>query len=254
MTEYSFFKFSGAGNTFAVAWATLANKDIDKKSIIRIASPVNGFAVDGVLIITKHSERECTWNFYNSDGSTAEMCGNAARCVALFFKMSGLSKEVKLNTLSGAVFLNPESVSVEMRDRQLLYTSKKISINNEDIFGYYVDSGVPHFLIENENLGLECCQKIRNHSEFSPRGSNVTVYRRIDDDLFFAKTYERGVENFTLACGTGALALAGLVMNKESKVKIKIQMPGGSLIVEKLKTGYRLSGDTEYIGSFKISF
>lgn len=253
MTEHSFFKFSGAGNTFAVSWASLINKDLDKKSIVQIASPVRGFAVDGVLVITKHSERECTWDFYNSDGSPAEMCGNAARCVALFFKMSGLTKEVKLNTLSGSVFLNPNDTSVEMRDRQLTYVSKKISVNNEDHFGYFVDSGVPHFLIEKDSLSLDFCKKIRNHEVFTPKGTNVTLYRRENDELFFAKTYERGVENFTLACGTGALALAGLVINKESKVKIKIKMPGGNLLVEKLKTGYRLSGDTEYIGSFKIS-
>lgn len=253
MTEHSFFKFSGAGNTFAIAWSSLANRDLKSQKIMHIANPVSGFAVDGVLVVTKHSEREYAWDFYNSDGSRAEMCGNAARCVALFLKMSGLEKEVKLNTLSGAVFLNPKQVTVEMRERDFEYKKKSLKLNGQTYQGLSVEAGVPHFLINDYNLTKDICQSMRQHEDFSPRGSNITLYEVQSANVIKAKTFERGVENFTLACGTGALAVSGAFLANENQKEVFINMPGGRLIVEKLKVGYRLSGDTDYVGSFKIN-
>lgn len=253
MTEYSFFKFSGAGNTFAIAWSSLVNQSIKPQQIMHIANPVNGFSVDGVLVVTKHSEREYSWDFYNSDGSRAEMCGNAARCVALFLKMSGLEKEVKLNTLAGSVFLNPNKVTVEMREKDFEYKNKSLQLDGKNYEGLSVEAGVPHFLINNYNLTKEICQSLRYHKEFSPRGSNITLYEMHSKNEIKAKTYERGVENFTLACGTGALAVGGAFLSSENQNEVFIHMPGGRLKVEKLKVGYCLSGDTAYVGSFKIN-
>lgn len=252
MNNATFFKFSGAGNTFAITWSTAGLETLDKDQVLRISDPVRGFAVDGVLIVKKHSEREFSWEFYNSDGSRAEMCGNAARSVALFLKMSGLEKEIKLNTQAGAVFLNPQSIAVEMRGRDFFYEKKNVQIESSNFSGLFVDSGVPHFIIEDYSLSEKICSDIRQHNSFQPRGTNVTLFQKTSTQQVKAKTYERGVEGFTLACGTGALAVAGWLLQKGESSEIEIAMPGGVLRVEKLKLGYRLTGDTEYIGSFKI--
>lgn len=272
----SIIKMSGAGNTFALVDATKNSSwiDIEKSSDIfrsefarKICDKVTGIAADGLLFIQSGSEGfDFDWDFYNSDGSTAEMCGNAARCAALFCSeyIAGNLKEIKFKTGAGLVtvqILSDKIVRVRMPEARFLKNiiALKTIQGTEENFAL-VNTGVPH-LVKNivsmaeTNKLKELAREFRSHNDLKPDGANVTFYVENFAGKINAVTYERGVEDYTLACGTGAVA-AALVYSKDSQSKeVEVQMPGGLLQVQFIEGDAHpiMTGEAVFIGEFKYN-
>lgn len=236
----SFLKFSGAENSFFITEdpqpAGFSPKDIAKK--------VEGS--DGFIFLTSQGTQDYHWDFYNSDGSIAEMCGNAARCVLSYLNYKKGLSQVNIETLAGFVSVSSMSTEddyrVQINNVRVLEKSK--SVLGEK--GFWVNTGVPHFVIEKPLAQARrlSSRKIRAHKALGARGANVTYVEALSENFILAVSYERGVEDFTPACGTGALAAAAYFYEKRPDEKeFFIAMPGGILCVTKEKNSWWLEGE-----------
>lgn len=236
-------KYSGAGNTFVIILDSAIAADERPEWVKTICNPIYGISADGVLFLKKgYKKADFLWDFYNSDGSIAEMCGNAARCAALFVfdDLQFTEEKIVFSTMAGLIKAQKEAgqFKISMPAYQIKATQKPIQLNSgQVIYGFWVDTGVPHFVINKKQLGSmtedkKILSEIRNHVDFGSSGTNVTLIDIKSEDDLEAITFERGVENFTLACGTGAIA-AAVAASELNKGKIFfVNMPGGQLKVQ----------------------
>lgn len=238
---FSIQKIGGAGNTFlfidarkgGAFWNWETQKRISRTELTQRFCQRQIGAADG-LIFLDEAGSDWVWDFYNADGSGAEMCGNAARCVGLYLSEElSRSAPFSLKTAAGAVSVSADPQgqwAVEMPELSDGPRAFTVQIGEGSYSGYFVNSGVPHFVIPLSGealLSREVCGALRFHPEFGPAGTNVTLLRG-----HRAQTFERGVEDFTAACGTGAVAAATvLVLGTVGSATVKIEMPGGDLEV-----------------------
>lgn len=238
---YKFSKMHGAGNDFIIIdqISDLSNKQYNNHSqstngkeafsnnaitedfIKNICHRTRGIGADGVIFLSalSHSKADIAMKFYNSDGSTAEMCGNGLRCVALFTHMHISNKrEIIVKTDAGELktkIISKNLIEIEIPIKK---DAEKIIINNT--LSYFANSGVPHLTIFCDNVDdidiLKEGKYYRNHSLFKPNGVNVNFIsmRNRSNNQFSIRTYERGVENETSACGTG-IAASALAISKK---------------------------------------
>ena len=246
-------KMSGAGNTFVLVDATRTSTwlDIEKKLKIKrrpfvkmVCDRTLGVATDGVLFIEDgSSETNYKWDFYNADGSSAEMCGNAARCAALFaneYLSSSVSGSYQFQTDAGAVsaqVLGDDRVRVLMPIAKDYQEKKSLNIDGKMYDFAFVNSGVPHLVMQVANYSevpsmKEFARKARHHADLGSAGANVTFCSKEKDGILKAVTFERGVEDYTQACGTGAVAAAYVESQKSKHRVIDVQMPGGILTIQ----------------------
>ncbi len=221
---------SGAGNTFHIVWQNpVIEKNLQKNLVMKICKtyPADGFIFLNPLNIEKSSYQ---WDFYNNDGSAAEMCGNATRCVGYYIKhqLQSSANTFHLQTVAGII----EITCVDDEKYKIQMTEIK-ELKNAEYF--FCDTGVPHIIIDffdfkNYKLHLNFCKNLRFHSDFQPDGTNVTLISKTNDpQKLLAVSYERGVENFTSACGTGAMAAAFYNYKKYGQITTTVEMPGGEL-------------------------
>lgn len=227
-------KYQGAGNSFLLGW----RKDFETQDLAALAEdlcdPHFGIGADGLVLLTANGNR-IRWDFFNSDGSAAEFCGNAARCAALFVHEHMNIKNFELESLAGisAVrWLTPEEVEIEMVPVKYLDRKFKTPFWSEPLL--WVNTGVPHLVIkvekESDLLNFEKeAQQLRFWKGLGPAGSNVTFVFVVSPHQAKAVSFERGVEGFTLACGTGAIAAAAYLKENFSNQESRIQMPGGEI-------------------------
>lgn len=240
-------RVSGAQNTFFIAnifdsqWAALYSSWDEVRKIDFAKFLCGGFFdfhTDGILFIRPEKNFDFAWDFYNADGSHAEMCGNAARCATYFFHEKVEPKN-KMKFLTGAgeiagEVIGPSAVKIEMTA-----ISDPHKMNVLGVPGYFVNTGVPHFIIE-QKPDADLSRKLRKVSDFGPAGSNITFVENLTDHSLDAVTFERGVEDFTQACGTGAVAAAMYLQElKGMKNSVEVRMPGGVLKIENAKVGSR---------------
>ncbi len=211
-----FSKMHGAGNSFVIANNINSNYPCDENFIKNICHPHRGIGGDGLIYILKSKKADFKMNFYNCDGSKADMCGNGLRCIAKYAR-NYLIDQDNISFETDAGILNTEIMdgnSVKI-DIPILKEIEKTKINDTDI--YYGNTGVPHAIVIKENLEKLNVKKIgceiRNDNFFSPEGINVNFIQFCDDGKVKIRTYERGVEDETLACGTGITA-CGLTLYK----------------------------------------
>ncbi len=258
--EYIFEKYQGTGNDFILFDARLRNFKMLKQSQIRSICNRNfGIGADGIIIIKDHDVFDFEMLYYNSDGLLSSMCGNGARCaVAYAYEKKIFSKETSFNAYDGAHKAYVQSNSIVKLD------FKDVLKIEENKNGLLIDTGSPHLIIFNNNLEKLNIKKlgstIRYSNEFIKDGINVNFVQCIDKNIIKLRTYERGVENETLACGTGAVASA-IAAHYKRKVKnfskILVETLGGDLLVNftyksKIYNNIYLSGKTEKIFSGKI--
>lgn len=235
----SFVLMEGAGNSFAI-FDLIKTPDADKLVRVdrsRLATQLEaqfGRKLDGLIFLEYDEKYDFVWDFYNNDGSSAEMCGNAARCVSKYFLETRQNKIVKFRTKAGIISgaFAEHSIAVTMTDPK---NPKPVTLSLEDgrkIEGYSIDTGVPHFVIVGP-LDREIAKMLRAHSAFGKAGTNVTfITKESSESSVNAQTFERGVEDFTQACGTGAVAAAFSVFSKNPNLKkCDVVMPGGLLTV-----------------------
>lgn len=270
-------KMSGAGNTFALIDARdgSAWKDIERHLNMSrpqfakmICDRVLGICVDGMLLIQSGSQGfDFDWDFYNSDGSTAEMCGNAARCAARFCYENLSDKQnanLRFKTGAGLVVvqvLGSGQIRVRMPQAQILQKEIHLKTKSSSTETFVlINTGVPHLVQKIHDMAdvvslKDMAREVRSHQDLQPAGANVTFYVQESPEKIRAVTFERGVEDYTLACGTGAVAAALAHSLETTKKDIEVQMPGGRMQVNfEDKDGHPLmTGDAVFIGEFKYN-
>jgi len=210
-----FYKMSGSGNDFII----IDNRDLSlnvgdlPEFARRVCERKISVGADGLLLIELSKKVDFKWQFFNSDGSMAEMCGNASRCVARYAHLKGIApRKMSFETLAGIISaeVNNEVVKVKLTDPSLVSLIGNLVIDDCQFVLDVVDTGVPHAVTFVNNLEtckvLEWGRKIRCHECFQPRGTNANFATVIDRHKIRVRTYERGVEDETLACGTGDVA------------------------------------------------
>lgn len=250
MKTAKFYKTSGAGNTFVIYIGQILDffspeelKQQLHRNFIKNLCSEKWAHVDGALFLEQKSDSNYKWDFYNNDGSTAEMCGNAARCAAFVVGklFPSIRNHIEFETLAGIIVgqvVNGDEITVLMPTPQVREKEFKTQADQYNETYFFVDTGVPHIVIKLENiLDINQLRKIgkqlRWAPETGPNGSNVTFYSIKDLNDIQAVTYERGVEDLTQACGTGAVAAAmAYLYTQKTFADVRVEMPGGSLSVK----------------------
>ncbi|WP_417912227.1 diaminopimelate epimerase [Candidatus Electronema sp. TJ] len=226
-----FVKMSGTGNDFILVDHRQPLIEPDSMSKFAAAVCRRKFSVgaDGLILIENSEQADFRWRFFNADGSVAEMCGNGARCAARFAFMQGIAPaKMRFETLAGLIEaeVSGKEVAVKMTEPRDLRLHQTITVNNAPLTLHSLNTGVPHAVVFVDNIeetdvrGLG--RMIRYHEAFQPAGTNVNFVQK-RGDAFKVRTYERGVEDETLACGTGSAAsaiIAALLGQAASPVEI----------------------------------
>ena len=243
MKTIQFTKMVGAGNDFLVI-ENVRNRHACSLAV-KMCARQTGIGADGALLLEPSKKADYKMRIINSDGSAAEMCGNGARCMAAYIvRYRGKTKkQFTIETLAGILLAEAkdEIARVRLSDPKDYRRKICLDVNGCRLNVSYIDSGVPHTIvfvdglktIDVENLG----RTIRTHEEFKPRGTNVNFVEQLDRDFIELRTYERGVEAETFACGTGAVAsalVAYLQANPSSKTKkgasMKVKTKSGEVL------------------------
>ncbi|MBW2658523.1 MAG: diaminopimelate epimerase [Deltaproteobacteria bacterium] len=236
-----FAKMSGAGNDFVV----IDNRDkivlpADQREFCRrLCRRMFSVGADGVIFIEKSDAADFGWNFYNGDGSVAEMCGNGARCAARFahsHKIAGPC--MKFETLAGIiaaeVLASGDGVRLEMVPPSDFRQGLTLTLDGVEYEAASVNTGVPHAVIfvDREDVPVKKWgRSVRYHQLFRPDGTNVNFARVLEDGRLQVRTYERGVEAETMACGTGAVAAAlYAAVAKAMASPVEVLTSGGEML------------------------
>ena len=215
MKPISFSKMSGSGNDFIVI--DNRNRVVDDDGLTEFIRNVcrrkMSVGADGFILIESSDKADFRWRFFNSDGSLAEMCGNGARCAARFAYVNritgeNLCFETEAGIINGQVKGN--GAKVQIPDPADLRLDYPLNLKNGSLTVSSINTGVPHVVIMKDTIdnvdvfGLG--REIRYHEAFVPAGTNVNFIGQNKSGELAIRTYERGVEDETLACGTGAIA------------------------------------------------
>jgi len=234
---------SGTGNDFII---------IDNRSDIVPAEEMADLAAsicrrrqsvgaDGLILIHDDPEFDFSWRFFNSDGSIPEMCGNGTRCAARFAFLNGIAgPEMTFRTMVGPIKASVNGTSVRSQLTPPSGMEERFSLNlggGSDLDVGYIDTGVPHVVVFLENGELseypvaDQGREIRFHPRFAPAGTNVNFVEVLNPDTIGVRTYERGVEGETLACGTGAVAATILCVARKTAVPpVHVHTSGGDIL------------------------
>ncbi|MFA6636001.1 MAG: diaminopimelate epimerase [Candidatus Omnitrophota bacterium] len=185
---------------------------------------------DGLLVLESSGKADFKMRIINPDGTEVDMCGNGARCAAFYANCNGFSDKVSIETGAGIISssINSGNIKLKMSDPKNIKMGIKLGVGQSMVTVHSIDTGVPHvvqIVDDPETFPVdEHGRKIREHSIFAPDGTNVNFVGEVCGDSASIRTYERGVEAETLACGTGTAASAlilGLLGQVKSPVKIK---------------------------------
>ena len=240
--QLTFYKYQGTGNDFVM----IDNRQLifDKNDTKRIAFLCDrrfGIGADGLILLENHDTADFKMVYYNADGNESSMCGNGGRCITAFAKYLGIVQDTAtFEAIDGLheATISDAVVSLKMQD------VSTIENHNTHVF---LNTGSPHHVqLETELQQLDIKtkgSKIRYGSPYNEAGSNVNFVFKNSNDNFSVRTYERGVEDETLSCGTGvtAVALAMHFIGETEKNTIALQTQGGLLNVsfEKAENGYK---------------
>jgi len=209
-----FIKMVGAGNDFIVIDP---QPKLDYVKFTQaICSRHTGVGADGVLVVDQSSSSDYRMRIFNADGSEAEMCGNGARCMAVHITthLKPAKALFGMETLAGEILAESqgEIARVRLSNPKDYLPRLNITVANQKLEVHHIDTGVPHTIVFVDGLQEvdvnSLGRLIRNHPRFAPRGTNVNFVERAREGMVAVRTYERGVEAETQACGTGAVASA----------------------------------------------
>ena len=253
-------KMHGAGNSFVILenlHGELEGEDLQVLAL-RLCREETGPGADGMIVlIPDHEGADFGMLFYNADGSLGEMCGNGARCAARYGVEHGLARniqDIRFRATAGLIFarrLSESEYQVRLNDPSVIDLHRQAPGDGETVDCAYVElgnPGIPHAVVAAVPADFEDPDSLRRRgralrcSAAFPRGANVTFACVTGPHSVRAVTYERGVEDFTLACGTGsgATALSLLLSGRLSGDQVDVQMPGGLLRVTIRREGDRV--------------
>ncbi len=248
-----FYKYHGTGNDFIL----IDNRNnefafIDKNIIYKMCSRNFGIGADGLMLLNNHNKYDFEMDYYNADGSGSTMCGNGGRCIVAFAK--------KLNIVNNSTtFIASDGVheaTINNNDIVKLKMTDVVSFKS-DKENFIIDTGSPHYVIFKDDIKkinvLYEGKKIRNSNKFIKKGINVNFISENNNEIYI-RTYERGVENETLSCGTGSVAsaIAYYLKFKPNSNSIDLKTLGGNLKIkfEKTSNGFKnvyLEGKTKFV-------
>nr|WP_300096016.1 diaminopimelate epimerase [Sedimentibacter sp.] len=270
-----FTKMQGAGNDFIIINNMTLKLPVEIIPAIakRLCQRKVSLGADGFMVVDyPDGDADFKMRFYNQDGSMGEMCGNGARCISRYAYINNIAgKTMKIETTAGIVMsevLEGRQVKVQLNRPEVIRIDNDLEIDGNKYECSYIElgnPGLPHAVVKYDGLQhayykdiFETGRKIRYYDGF-PKGANVNFFEILNDQTALVKTYERGVEDLTLACGTGsASAAVALILKGYLKGnKVKIIVPGGELFVEVERTEnvvhkLYLIGDTNIIASGEI--
>ena len=231
--ELTFYKYQGTGNDFIM----IDNRDgafnkQDTNLINKLCDRRFGIGADGLILLENDKNSDFRMVYFNSDGNESSMCGNGGRCIVAFAKMLGIVEaSTEFEAVDGMHHASAEddgTISLQMKDVDYVHFSENY---------IFLDTGSPHHVqmvngLEGMDVKAEG-SKIRYSGLYGEKGSNINFVSRISDDTFAVRTYERGVEDETLSCGTGvtAVAIAMHASGQTSQKKVRLHSPGGVLWV-----------------------
>jgi diaminopimelate epimerase len=251
-----FFKMTGAGNDFILIdnRGGVVDSDHCRDFVRQACRHKLSVGADGMILIENDPEVDFKWRFFNADASEAEMCGNGARCAARFANMTGIVQKPRMEfrTLAGIIKAEilGNRIKVQMTPPHGLQTGLKLDADGQLFHADFINTGVPHIVCFKENESelestdvLRWGRALRFHPHFRPAGTNVNFVYVRDSHHIVVRTYERGVEGETLACGTGCIAasLTSAARNcTASPVDVKTR--GG----ESLTVHFEISGGRQH--------
>ena len=231
----SFTKMNGAGNDFILIDNRHLGLVLHSRQVAKLCDRHAGIGADGLMLIEDNqgTAADWLWKFYNSDGSDAEMCGNGARCFAAFVRQAvGSTDDLSFETLAGVISasFDQSNVTVNLTEPGPMDLERAVEVQGTTIKVHSINTGVPHAVVfvddADECMVSDLGAGIRYHEHFAPKGTNVNFVQILAPGSIRVRTYERGVEGETLACGTGVTA-ASLVVAKVhgfiSPVNVQVQ-------------------------------
>ena len=260
---------NGAGNDFVMLDNLAGKIQLSREQISKICDRHRGVGADGILLLEKAANgADFRMRYYNRDGGEAEMCGNGARCFARFAnKVAGTKGPITFQTPAGIIGarVEGERVTLELSNPTELKLNVALQLEGEDAVVHFINSGVPHVVVPVSRVDMVSVRErgaaIRHHEMFAPKGANANFMEKRGGQSITIRTYERGVEDETLACGTGVVASA-LIFAAKEKVHgpISVLVRGGSeLTVDFENDGdrfrnVRLTGPAEFVfeGSIEV--
>jgi diaminopimelate epimerase len=253
---------NGAGNDFVLIDNRAHTIKLTREQIVRLCDRHRGIGADGVMILipSVSGKADWAWDFFNSDGSVGEMCGNGARCFARFVqKRTGLNG-FTFDTGAGIirVDIKAERVTVGLTSPKDLRLEQNVPMSSGVQTIHSLNTGVPHAILYVPDADKAMVDKLgaelRHHPHFAPKGTNVNFVQVLGPSHIRVRTFERGVEGETLACGTGVTASA-LISSRVHKFNspVKVQVQGGDqLEVSFVETNgefseVRLTGPADFV-------
>lgn len=244
MRKIKFTKMVASGNDFVVV-ESLPRGIALKKLVREICDRKFGVGADGMLLLSKAGSNAIKMRIFNADGSEAEMCGNGSRCAALY---TG-KKSVNIKTLAGVIKAkaNGLNIRIKLTDPKAIKLNIPLKVNGRDLSVNFINTGVPHTVIPVAGIDKidvkDIGRQIRYHKKFSPAGTNVNFIEVLTRNSLKIRTYERGVEDETLACGTGSVASA-LIFSLKGALgdKINLSTQSGenlSVYFKKIKSKFK---------------
>lgn len=278
MNEFYFYKLTGAGNDFVFIDRKQNPKiSLTPSQINKICNRRFGIGADGVIIIQDVENFDFEMLYYNSDGSTGSLCANGARCAIWFAEKTNRLKNGKANFISNGmtysgIVISDEKIKFNLNPPSKSKFNFKVKAANQLIKADFIDTGSPHLVIEvtdvlkdpmNPSSSYKSIsefpvytlgKELRYHKDFSPAGTNVNFYC-IEDDKIHIRTYERGVEDETLACGTGSVATAiSVYFNKKISPPISLITWGGETLIVNFDVENQKVSNVSLTGPAKIVF
>lgn len=252
--EIPFYKFDGAGNDFVVVDNREGRHRLGEEEIARICHRRFGVGADGLMTLEAPPDGyDFEMKYYNSDGRLGSMCGNGGRCIAMFAHLLGFGKRLHFKGYDGPH--DAEVLLWDERQRVGLVRLGMRSVAVGDIKrladGWYLDTGSPHYVqrvsdLEHYDVVGEGC-RLRHRADLFPEGANIDFVEDLPDGRLFVRTYERGVEDETWACGTGVTACALVTGNR------RLVTRGGDFRVDFEATGTSYT-DVQLTGPVSLNF
>ncbi|GGF73471.1 diaminopimelate epimerase [Wenyingzhuangia marina] len=258
--EINFYKYQGTGNDFVV----IDNRDLsfprENTDLVHFLCDRRfGVGADGLMLLNPSDQYDFTMVYYNADGSESTMCGNGGRCLVAFAHKLGIfKKETTFDAIDGLHYATYENGITNLQ----MIDVDAVEVYNNHCF---LNTGSPHHVQMVHNIGEYDVKtngaKIRYGAPYFDKGTNVNFVESLNNDKFRVRTYERGVENETLACGTGvtAVAIAMYEQKQTTNTKIPLKVEGGELEVsfEPTENGYKnvfLKGPATFVFNGNIKY
>lgn len=240
MDSLPFVKMTGAGNDFVVIDNRALSHALTPAQIERLCDRRFGIGADGLLAVEPSTEPEADFRmrYYNSDGGEAEMCGNGARCFARFVQPLKRAQpdRVKFTTPAGLITARylGDDVEINLTEPTELKINQRADFGWGEIEYHFLNTGVPHAVVyvpDAEKIEIVSWGRAIRRSPLFPRGTNVNFVQVVDDRNLIIRTYERGVEDETLACGTGVTAAALLTHRVHGLAfPLRLKVRGGDIL------------------------